>query len=113
VRFVLQAKGNALHALVGVGQQDWAYTDADLLAIAPPLTNILNRYPATRAAAAAGDELAVAVGFGGYVVRSWRERMAVLAALREQPEVPITGAPAPAGTGDPRPPNDEEVLWHR
>lgn len=90
VRGLLTAKGELLHGALAVGKgesNEWRYTDADLRAIAPPLTRILNRYEPTRAAAAAGDELTVAVGFAGYAVRSWSERMAWLRLLRaEQPE---------------------------
>jgi hypothetical protein len=101
VRFLLTAKGSALHALVAVDPDsgEWRYTEADLQAIAPPLTSILNRYDATRAAAAAGDELAVAIGFGGYAARSWRERRHALQVRDELPPEPITGVAAEPGTG--------------
>jgi hypothetical protein len=99
VEQLLRAQGAAAHALFGVGAQDWAYTQEDLEAIAPPLTNILNRYDATRAAAAAGDELALAIAFGGYASRSYFERLAILRAQAAQPDEPITGQPAEPGTG--------------
>lgn len=97
VRVLLGAKGAALHALVAVEKEstEWVYTQRDLEAIAPPLTAILNRYDATRAAAAAGDELAVAIGFFGYAGRSWRERQQALARLAAQEPVPVTGVAAP------------------
>jgi hypothetical protein len=96
VRLLLTAKGSALHAVLAVDSEseEWAYTEADLEAIAPPLTNILNRYEPTRAAAGAGDELAVAIGFGGYAARSWRERMAAIERLqaeREEQLIPLAG----------------------
>lgn len=124
VRRGLVAKGQLVHAVVGVGEADWLYTEQDLKAIAAPLASILNRYDMTRAAAGVSDELAVAVGFGGYAARSVRERAAVLRALAEQPEVPVSGYAAEPGTGPPSPseaehqaaPVDvdaEEVSWHR
>jgi hypothetical protein len=97
VRSVLQAKGLVLHGLLAVdpSSDEWSYTDDDLSAIAPPLTRILNRYDATRAAAAAGDELAVAVGFGGYAIRSYGQRKAALAMLElaQQRERAAGGTP--------------------
>lgn len=103
---VLTGQGALLHAIAGVGEQDWLYTEADLAAIAPPLTRILNRYPATRAAAGTGDELALMFGLGAYTTRSWAERRAVLAELEAEEPVPLTGdrpadpQPSPAGPDD-------------
>jgi hypothetical protein len=108
LRQILTAKGSLIHSIAGVGEQDWHYTEADLQAIAPPLARILNRYPVTRAAAGTGDEIALTIGLGGYVSRSYRERRAVLAAEAEQEPVPITGQPAPPGTG----PGDQEPNIH-
>lgn len=101
LRSILSAKGAVLHGLLAVEKEstEWSYTDADLDAIAPPLARILNRYDATRAAAAAGDELAVAVGFGGYALRSYGERKAALQSLaqerRRMAPRPQPAAPAP------------------
>lgn len=97
IRQLLTAQGAALHMLVAVDKasDEWVHTQADLEAIAPPLTAILNRYPATQAAAAAGDELALVVGLGGYVARSYRQRMRDLAALAEgEVDVPVSGVAA-------------------
>lgn len=99
VEQLLTAQGRAVHSLVGVAHEDWVYTEGDLEAIAPPLTSILNRYPATRAAASAGDELALLIGLGGYVMRSWTERRFVLeelAAQRMESE-PVDARTAPEG----------------
>lgn len=90
VRSILTAKGRLLHTAVGVAERDWEYTDADLAAIAPPMTRILNRYEPTRAAAAAGDELAVGIGFTGYFLRSWSERRAAIAARDAGEPEPLT-----------------------
>lgn len=110
VRSILTAKGAAIHALAGVAEEDWLYTEADLAAIAPPLTRILNRYPVTQAAAGAGDELAVVIAFGGYGMRSWAERKAMLDALADAEEIPASGRAAEPGTG-PDQPQPEEKTW--
>lgn len=102
VRALLTAKGAVLHGLVAVdkGSTEWSYTEADLAAIAPPLTAILNRYEPTRAAAHAGDELALVVGLAGYAGRSIRERREALAQLADVEPEPITGVPAEHGPAD-------------
>jgi hypothetical protein len=70
-----------------MAEADSIYTRDELRAIAPPLTRILNRYDATRAAAATGDELALLIGLTGYVGRSIEERRRALRALAaEQPD---------------------------
>jgi hypothetical protein len=106
IKSLLQAKGALVHGVLAVDKssQEWLYTAADLDAIAPALARIMNRYPATRAAAAGGDELAVAVGFAGYAARSYSERRAAIAlqaagelAPAFAPEAPAQ-APAPAPT---------------
>lgn len=117
VRSILEAKGSAIHALAGVAERDWKYTRDDLDAIAPPLTRILNRYPATRAAAGTGDELAVMIGLGGYASRSWIERSAAIAAAEDEPEVPSSGRAAEGAVrqpGAPPPPSPEaaEADWN-
>lgn len=101
VRSLLEVQGRATHAVVGVGEQDWLHTEADLAAIAPPLTRILNRYPATAAAAAIGDEALLIAGVGGYAMRSWLERKQEL-----QRRAATAAAPAPrdAGPGTTAPP---------
>lgn len=86
VRGLLEAQGAALHAVAGKAETDWVYTRDELRAIAGPLTRILNRYPATQAAAGSGDELAVLIGVTGYTTRSIRERQAALKAIRDQAE---------------------------
>ncbi|MFL5901238.1 MAG: hypothetical protein ACJ75S_08585 [Solirubrobacterales bacterium] len=110
VRSILTAKGAAVHALAGVAEADWIYTEADLMAIAAPLTRILNRYPVTQAAAGAGDELAVAIGFGGYAMRSYTERKVELEAQEEVEHVPASGRVAEPDTG-PQPQPEEEPPW--
>lgn len=103
VRGLLTAKGEVLHMALAVDKEsdEWRYTRGDLTAIAPPLTRILNRYDATRAAAGTGDELALIIGLTGYVGRSIAERRVALAHDRvdDGPE-PITGVPADPITAD-------------
>lgn len=106
VRTILTSQGMVLHDAIGVGDEDWAYTAAELGAIAPPLTNILNRYDATRAAAGTGDELALMIGLGGYVTRSYMERRDVLASIEDEEPEPITGVPA--ADADNQSDNDDE-----
>jgi hypothetical protein len=86
VKAVLEAKGSALHSLIGKAEQDWIYTKEELRAIGGPLTRILNRYDATRVAAGTGDELALILGLSGYTMRSYQERKAVLDAERAEEE---------------------------
>jgi hypothetical protein len=126
VRGFLTAQGELAHLAIGVGELDWRYTEADLRAIAPPLTRIVNRYPAAaETVAALGDPAAAGIGLFNYGLRSLQERRAVLAAREAEPDVPITGAHAPAGTGPTQPaatgpgpeaagggPPPEGIEWH-
>lgn len=96
VKGLLTAQGQALHTFAGRAESDWVYTRDELRAIAPPLTRILNRYDATRAAAATGDELALLLGLTGYVGRSIDERRKALRALHDDGaddlvDVPVYG----------------------
>lgn len=106
IESLLTTKGRVLHALIGVAEEDWRYTELDLAAIAPPLRRILNRYEPTKALAAHADPIVLAVAFGGYAIRSAEERRAALrdlepadveeiAPLADQP----INAPPPAPTG--------------
>jgi hypothetical protein len=100
--------GDLAHAAFGVGETDWAMTQADLKRIAPPATRILNRFEPTRAVAAYSDPAAVAIGFGMYGWRSAIERTAVLRArARAEAEAagrpPFGPAPEPAPNAGPEP----------
>lgn len=86
VKSMLTAQGSALHAVAGKADEDWLYTKDELAAIAPPLTRILNRYDATRVAAATGDELSLILGLSGHTMRSLQERRAALAVIKAQQE---------------------------
>lgn len=83
IRDLLQAQGSTVHSLVGKTEEDWIYTKTELDAIAGPLTRILNRYDATRAAAATGDELALLLAFVGYLWRSAQETKAASKQAKE------------------------------
>lgn len=101
---LLVAKGELLHTFVGVADDDWRYTEADLRAIAPPLSRILNRYPATKAAAVGQDPLALAIATSAYAIRSAQERAAALKArAEEEVEQPVTGVDAHPGNQAPGP----------
>lgn len=111
VRELLELQGEVTHAALQVGADDettWIHTERDLRAIAPPLTRILNRYDATRAAAAAGDELLLAAALGRYGVRNFKTRRRLIAHQALQGPVPVTGVAAEPDTG---PEVDED--WQR
>lgn len=99
VRALLKTKGELVHNFLAVDKAsgEWRYTDADLAAIAPPLTRILNRYDATRAAAAVGDEAELMVGLFGYAARSYSERRIAIARLRAAAAAEEQAGRAPAG----------------
>lgn len=102
VREFLTMQGQVTHAVLRVGPDDtesWIHTEQDLKAIAPPLTRILNRYDATRAAAAAGDELVLIAAVGRYGARNYVRRRRLLAEQANAGPVPVTGREAPPDTG--------------
>lgn len=102
VRSLLVTQGNVTHALLKVGPEDtetWKQTEEDLNAIAPPMTRLLNRYDVTRAAAAAGDEIALGAALAAYGARNYTRRRRLLAAIAAQGPEPITGVPADEGVG--------------
>jgi hypothetical protein len=87
VRALLTLKGRAIHAGIGVAEQDWRYTELDLAAIAPPLTRIANRYEPVARLAKHADPLILLFAFGGYGVRSLEERAAIITQLAEESDV--------------------------
>jgi hypothetical protein len=117
VKTMLTTQGEVVHAVIAAdkGSEEWRYTEGDLRTIAPPLTNILNRYDATRAMAATSDELMVAIGFGHYAIRSYGQRRAALAAIAQGAgdgtvnAYPAEPAAAPAGGVDETEPADPEA----
>lgn len=117
VRSILTAQGAVVHTLAGVAEDDWLYLEHELGAIAPPLTRILNRYDALRAAAGTGDEMALLIGLSGYVSRSYMTRRAELAVAADLEPEPITGVRAPAGTSGDQDPvqraaRGEDPAWN-
>lgn len=96
IRSLLEAVGAGAHGLAGKAEHDWEFTRLELTAIGKPLTRILNRYDATRVAAATGDEIALILGLIGYLMRSLQERAKALKAqqaLEEQDAPPIPQPP--------------------
>jgi hypothetical protein len=102
LRDLLRGLGDGAHAVAGVGDADWAFIEADLDRIAPPLTRIMNRVPVLQAAAEKSDPLAVGIGFGLYGWRSAIERRTVLA--REEREAMGPQAPQQPPPPPPRAP---------
>lgn len=111
VREFLILQGEITHELLKVGEEDtetWLHTERDLRAIAPPLTRILNRYDATRALAAAGDEALLAAAVVRYGARNYTRRQRLLALQAQAEPQPVTGVPAEPGSG---PDDGEEWLY--
>ena len=111
VRELLTLQGEIAHAFLSAGEDDkdtWIHTERDLNAIAPPLTRIMNRYDAMRAAAAAGDEILLASAVSRYGARNYIKRRRYIAAIRAAEPQPITGVDAPPESG---PESDED--WQR
>lgn len=113
VEALLRLKGRGLHAALGVGAEDWVYTELDLAAIAPPLTRICNRYEPIAQLAQHSDPLLLAFAFGGYGLRSIEERRRILAEYPDEdggvpeqampsPETAVPVAPPPAPPAPPR-----------
>ena len=98
IRSALQAQGALLHGAVAVDKasDEWVWLQAELDAIAPPLTRICNRYPAAaRVVAMVGDPAAVVVTTGGYARRSLAERAAAKARLEMEAEAEAAASPTP------------------
>lgn len=96
VRELLTTQGHLTHMLLRVdaaGDEDtWKHTEDDLSRIAPPLTRMLNRYDATRAAAAAGDEISLVSAVSVYATRNYLARRRLIAHVRATTEpVPVSG----------------------
>jgi ABC-type Fe3+ transport system substrate-binding protein len=107
IRDLLFTQGSATNFFFRLDPEDdtWKHTEDDLKAIAPPLTRILNRYDATRAAAAAGDEIALGTALFNYGARNVTKRRRLIRQLNVQ--VPVTGVAAPEGTGPPIQPDPD------
>jgi hypothetical protein len=80
----------------------WRATEADVDAIAPPLSRILNRYAPARRLAGVSDEAELAFGFLGYAKRNLAERGRLARLKREREEaLEAPGWPQP---GEEEPP---------
>ena len=101
LRDVMRVIGDGAHAIAGVAESDWAFIDADLDRIVPPLTRIMNRVPVLAKASEASDPLAVGIGFGLY---GWRSAWERAAALKDQERKPRAASPAPPPTAARQPP---------
>jgi hypothetical protein len=109
VRTTLRALGGGLS--FSIGDEDvpdhWRFTDRELNELAGtseepgPLTRIINRNAKLRRAVIRGDEMAVAVAFGGYVGRNVSEASKARRVRRERDgEVEVAqGAPRADGQG--------------
>lgn len=91
VRDLLRGQGALVHALFAVdpASTEWVYVQAELDAIAPPLTRIVNRYQALAAIAKHGDVAGVGLGLFAYGKRSLGERVEAIARAQ------AAAAPAP------------------
>ena len=75
IRGILASMGMLLAAVPGVAHPDvpdhWQFTTAEMDALTPPVTRIVNARPVLRDAAANGDELTVAVQLAGFGIRNY------------------------------------------
>jgi hypothetical protein len=112
IRRWLLVQGELTHSVIGLAENEWRHTEADLKSIAGPLSRILNRYDTTRAVAAYNDPLSVVFGTSMYAIRSINERRVIVAELRAAKEAapvetPAPGAPPAAGPQ----PNAADLDW--
>ncbi|MGI8412664.1 MAG: hypothetical protein ACR2QA_09255 [Solirubrobacteraceae bacterium] len=110
IKDLLVTQGNVTNWVLRLAPDDdtWKQTEEDLRAIAGPMTRILNRYDATRAAAAAGDEIALVAAVSAYGARNYTHRRRLLARIAAQEPEPITGVPADADLG----PEHDDLYQH-
>ena len=102
IKSLLVTQGNVTHMVFNAGPEDtdtWKHTQDDLRAIAPPLTRILNRYDASRAAAAAGDEIALIAGLAAYGGRNYTKRRRLIAHQNADGPQPLSGVAADEDVG--------------
>lgn len=101
IQDLLVTQGNVTNWVLRLDANDdtWKHTQDDLRSIARPLTRILNRYDATRAAAAAGDEIALVAAVSAYGARNYTHRRRLLAQIAARQPEPITGVPADEDLG--------------
>ena len=74
----------------------WEFTDRELDELVPPLTRIINRRPALRAAVIRGDEATVGVVLASYLGRNFADRRRVRR-VRDELTGQVQGGEGPAG----------------
>jgi hypothetical protein len=76
VRELLIAQGALVHGFLAIekGSEEWVWLQAELDAIVPPLTRIVNRYDFLRRAAEHADPLPIGMALFSYTQRSLAER---------------------------------------
>jgi hypothetical protein len=99
---LVKGAGFMLHAADPVAREPeaaelWRATEADVEAIGPPLSRILNRYAPARALAGVSDEAELAFGMLAYAKRNLATRGRAISAKRERDEPPPGEAPEWAG----------------
>lgn len=106
----LRAIGATTHGLFGnpVVDDHWGFTEAEVSALAPPITSIVNRHAAARAIAQRSPELAVAMALGRWGIRNARLSAAIKQAEAELAEREAE-AEADAEVYGPEVPADTEV----
>jgi hypothetical protein len=85
----------------------WDFTDKELEGIVPPLTRIINRRPALRAAVIRGDEAVVAVIFASYLGRNFADRRRV----RRAREDVVGQVPTGQGAADQASASGDRRVW--
>jgi hypothetical protein len=89
---IVRAGGFVLHTADGMSREPeggelWRATEADVDAIAPPLSRILNRYAPARRLAGVTDEFELAVGVMAYARENLAERGRIVTAKRKRDEI--------------------------
>lgn len=89
---LVRAGGFLLHTADGLtrepeGSDLWRATEADVDAIAPPLSRILNRYAPARRLAGVSDEAELALGLMAYARKNLADRGRVVSAKKHRDEL--------------------------
>lgn len=101
----LRAIGQTSHGLFGHPEvpDHWGFTEAEVSALAPPVTSIVNRHARARAIAQRSPELAVGMALGRWGIRNARLTAAIREAeaeLAEQDEADETAEAPDSATHD-------------
>lgn len=105
VRLCLQALGGLLAwDVLPLADEDvaghWRFTEQELNDLTPPLTRIVNRNVRLRRAVIQGDQMAIAVAFGGYVGRNMTDGSRARKVRRER-DGEVEVAEGDVGAGGP------------